>query len=505
MKKVLALLLASVMVLALLAGCGGGNNDNNSNNNSTPSASDNSNTSPPSTPSNTGDGSVPTVTWYSVGGGMPANWDSWTAQVNAYLDEKGVGAHLNMQVVSWGDWGNRRSVIVQTNEPYDIMFADMGSYTSDVAMGAFADITDLMSEVPGLTDLIPADYLKACEINGRLYAIPAYKDSSMTNFFLWTKERVEPAYPGWADIHSLEDATPALEAMKDMWSEPPVLFNQDGLSCVTQMVYDNMGIGLSALGVSYRAGDNKITSIFEQEEILEQLRILNSWMKNGLINSDAAVLAEASGLCGVSVAQGWPAAAKSWGDGRGAEVVVSQYGETVVSNDTVQGSMACISASSEHKVEALKVLELVNTDSYMRDLMYYGEEGVNWEYVTENGEQKIHQLNTDWTMAGYTQGTTKTVTALEGNEPFFNEVDAQNKNAIASPALGFYFDAQAAGVADKISACQAVFEGYKSILLTGTANPDETVPEMMASMRAAGFDEVQAAVQEAFDAWLAGN
>ena len=507
MKKVLAMLLASVMMLALLAGCGGGNDTPSTPDNSTPSQSDantdtntNTNTPAPST-----DG-VPTITWYQVGGGMPSNIDSWTEKVNAYLDEKGIGAHLDMQIVSWSDWGQRRSMVVQTNEPYDIMFTDMGSYANDVAMGAFADITDLLADVPGITDLIPADYLKACEINGRLYGIPAYKDSSMTNFFVWTKERIENAYPDWENIHTLEDATPALVALKDAYGEPPVLFNQDGLSCVMGNRYDGMSVGLSGLGISYFDGSNKVVPVLEQEDVISQLRILHQWMNDGLINSDAAVLGEASGICGVSVAQGWPAAAETtWGPGRGADVVVSQYGETVLSNDTVQGSMACISASSSHKVEALKILELVNTDSTMRDMMYYGEPGVNFEYVDEGGEQRVHKINTDWTMAGYTQGTTKTVTPEEGAVPFFEEVDAQNKNAIASPALGFYFDAQAAGVADKIAACQAVYDGYKSILLTGTADPDVTVPELMAAMRGAGFDEVQAAVQASFDEWKAAN
>lgn len=500
MKKILALLLASVMVLALLAGCGGGNSGNDSNTNTNQSQG---NSTSGGDTSGGGDSSVPTIVWYQVGGGMPANIDSWTTAANAYLEEK-LGVHLDVQCVSWSDWGNRRTMIVQTNEPYDIMFTDMGSYTSDIAMGAFADLTDMMSDVPGLTSLIPADYLKACEVNGRLYGIPAIKDSSMTNFFLWTKERIEPAYPGWENIHTLDQATPALVAMKDMFGEPPVLLNKDGISCVIGNRYDGMGIGLTPLGISYFDGSNKVVSVLEQEDVMSQLRILHQWMSDGLINSDAAVLGEASGMCGVSVAQGWPAAAQGWGEGRGAEVVVSQFDQSVLSNDTVRGSMACISASSSHKAEALKLLELVNTDSYLRDMLYYGEEGVNWEYVDVNGEQRVHKINTDWTMAGYTQGTFMTVTPTEEVtvNPYTTEVADQNANATPSPALGFYFDAQAAGVADKISACQAIFEGYKGILLTGTNDPETTVPQLMSEMRNAGFDDIVTAVQEQLDAYL---
>ena len=116
MKKTLSLLLAVVMVVSMFACLGG---------------------------SALADEEVPTVVWYMVGGGQPANYDSWKAKVDTYLEEK-IGVHLDIQCVSWGDWSDRRSVIVQTNEPYDIIFTDSGSYISDVNMGAFADLSELI-------------------------------------------------------------------------------------------------------------------------------------------------------------------------------------------------------------------------------------------------------------------------------------------------------------------------------------------------------------------------
>lgn len=45
-------------------------------------------------------------------------------------------------------------------------------------------------------------------------------------------------------------------------------------------------------------------------------------------------------------------------------------------------------------------MNLVNTDSKVRDWFYYGAEGVDFEYTEDN---KVHRLSTDWKMAGYTQ------------------------------------------------------------------------------------------------------
>ena len=515
MKKFLALLLASVMTLALLAACGGNNDTPPADANGAPGAADTDNpgsddtTAPPAD-----DGGIPTITWYQVGGGQPANIDSWTEKANAYLEEK-IGVHINIQCISWGDWGKRRSVIVQTSEPYDIMFTDFGSYSNDVAMGAFADLTDLVAQAPGLAEAIPAEFLEACKLDGKIYGIPAYKDSAVTQFFVWTKDQVDAYYPDYANIHSIADATPALQALKDGTGEAPMLLNKDGISAIPGLRYDGMGVGLSALGVSYFDDSAKVVAVYEQPDVMDQFKIVQQWMENGLINSDASTAAEATGMCGVGIAQGWPAAAKGWGDGRGAEVVVSQFGEPVLSTDTVQGSLACVSTNSTHKAEAVKLLELVNTDTKFRDMLAYGEEGVNFEYVDmeveRNGEkvteQRVHKINTDWTLAAYTQGKTIHMTAEDTSNvnPYVDEILVQNESARRSPAMGFVFDKSDSAIADKIAACQAIFEEYKGIIHTGTGDVEANVAAMMSAMRDSGFDEIVTAVQTQLDEYLASK
>ena len=496
MKKILAMLLAVLMVASLFAGCGS----------SQPAATEAAPAGTEAAPAGNeaaGSAEIPELKWYMVGGGQPANYDSWKVKADAYLEEK-IAVHLDIEVISWGDWGQRRSVIVSTNEPYDLMFTDMSTYVSDVNMGAFADISGLMDQVPGLTDLIPEAYLNACKVNGGLYAIPAYKDSSMTNFFVWTKEHVDAYYPEYADAHTLAEITDGLKAIKAGTGEAPILLNQDGLSCITGNKYDACTLGNIGIGIAYNGG-TEFVPVFEQADVMADLEILHSWMNEGLINSDAAVRAEATGMCSMGVAQGWPSAAKGWGNGRGAEVVVSQYENTVVSNDTVMGSMTCISASSKYQAEALKLLELVNTDYVLRDMLGYGEEGVNFEYVEENGERRVKKLNNDWTMAAYTQGTFFDWTLEAGNPVNYwvEEVQVQNENAIASPAMGFIPDTT--NIADQIAAVKAVFEEYKSLLMTGTGEPEATVADMMAAMRDSGFDEILTEVNAQYAAWLAAK
>ena len=322
----------------------------------------------------------------------------------------------------------------------------------------------------------------------------------MTNFFVWTKADVDAYFPEYAEAPTLAEIDAGLRAVVAGTGTTGLLLNQDGLSCVTGNKYDAATLGNIGIGIAYNGG-TEFVSVYEQPDVLADLALLQSWMADGLINSDAAVAAAATGMCSLGVAQGWPGAAKGWGESRGAEVVVSQFENTVLSNDTVMGSITCISNSSEHKLEALKLLELVNTDPVVRDMLWYGEEGVNFEYVDENGVKKVNKLNGDWTMAAYTQGTFFVATPEVGSDGY-GEVKTQNENAVASPAMGFIPDTTE--IADEISAVQAIFEQYKSLIMTGTGGQD-SIDAMLADMRASGFDTILTEVNAQFAAWQAAK
>ncbi|MDF2541516.1 MAG: transporter substrate-binding protein [Herbinix sp.] len=495
LKKAVALLAACTMLAASFTGCskGGDTKDPATETPQTETPADDTNTDT-ETPAATDE--IVTLKWITVGSGMPTNYDAWQAKINEYLAEK-IGVNIDMEIVSWGDWDNRRNVIVNSGEYFDILFTDGSKYTAASKLGAFLDITDLVkTSASDLYSYIPEDYWQAVSVEGKIYSVPTYKDSSATQYFVWDKAIADKYGVDHATMNTFATLKDKMKEIKDGEGTAPFVMSMGGSDMVFS-TYDQMGAGLPALGVKYNDDTRTVVSVFEQEDVLSQLDVLHSWYKDGVINADAPTLAEAPSYRMAYTAQGWSGAAiTTWGPGMGVEAVATQTGDTIVSNDTVRGSLNAIYAGSKYPEKCLEFLQLVNLDSKVRDAFYYGLEGENFEY-NENGE--IVKLNSDWTMAGYTQGTFFNISKLADTD--FNQWDeVKELNANAKPSVLLGFSLNTTNVETELANCRAVYEKYRSELLTGAKEPRELVKTMKAELDAAGFQTILTEAQAQVDA-----
>jgi len=438
---------------------------------------------------------VPTLKWIMVGNGTPDNYDAWQDNINEYLEEK-IGVHLEVEVVSWGDWQNRRNIVVNSGEYFDILFTDAGRYANEINIGAFKDITKLVKEnASELYEYIPEKYWEAVKYDNKIYSIPTYKDSSLTQYLVWDKKIAEKYDVDYEELTTLESLTPALKRIKEGENEAPFPVAKEGVAS-TVNEYDNLGTGLVFLGVKVDDESRTVVNILNEENVISKLKELHNWYQKGIINSDAPIVTETPNHRILQIAQGWSTAAETiWGPNMGTEAVAVRYTDPVVSNRTVRGSLNAIYSGSRYPKKALELLQLVNLDSYVRDALYYGLEGENFVY-TEDG--KIDRLNADWAMAGYTQGTFFTVSQLKSQEVNqWEEVKELNEEAYPSVMLGF--DMDTSEYENELANSISVYNKYESVLLTGSQNPEALIEEIKAELEAAGFNELLEEAQRQVD------
>ena len=240
----------------------------------------------------------------------------------------------------------------------------------------------------------------------------------------------------------------------------------------------------------------------QEPDINAELQTIHEWFTKGIINPDAATLTEGRVYNMWRVGQGWESAAiTSWGSQMGKDVTVQKMGDTILSNETVRGSINMISTNTKYPEKCLQLLDLVNTDTKLRDMFYYGEEGVDFEYTDDN---KAHKLNNDWELAGYTQATYFTVTPVDTDEyGQWDEIKALNEQAVPSVMLGFTFDTSS--VADKLSNCSEIWLRYRSEVMTGVQDPAVVVPQIKEELMKARWQDVMDEAQRQVDEFIAAK
>ncbi|MET3549728.1 putative aldouronate transport system substrate-binding protein [Paenibacillus favisporus] len=456
-------------------------------------------TTEPSKDSSTTTKDVPTLVWWTIGGQVPSNFSKAVDAMNAYTAEK-IGVKVDIKVASWGEWDTKMNTIVNTGEPFDIMFTNSGKYSKQVAMGAFADITDLVqSETPDLYKLIPQNVWDGTKIGGKYYSVPTYKDSALTQYWVFDDKYVQKYNIDINNIKTLQDLDKPLHDMKagEGKSFYPLPMTQgEGLNGFFND-YDDLTLGFPPIGVKADDASRKVVSVLEQPDVMANLKLLHQWYQDGIINPDAPTKTEADKGRPFFAAQAFPGAEISWqiNDNVQKYDMVQHYGP-IYTTSTIQGSLNAISANSKYQKEALKYLELVNTDPKLRNMLAFGELGVDYKNV--DGEKVIERTTDTWPLAAYTQGTFFNLAVTKGApEDQWEQVKKLNEAASSSTILGFALDIS--NLQTEVANCQAVWDKYKYELITGASDPEKMVPKITAELKSAGMDTIMKVAQEQID------
>lgn len=492
LTRALSIGLASVMSAAILSSCGGGNTSSPAD--TTAKGAD------PAVTTAAKPGDIPTITWWTIGGTLPSDFDEGIKTINEYLAEK-IGVKIDIKLSSWGDWEKKMTTIVNSGEKYDMMYMNNNFYSRFIKMGAYADITDSVQTVtPDLYKFVPETLWKGVQNGGRIYGVPTYKDSSIAQFWCFDDKYVQKYKIDVPNIKTLQDLDAPFRAMKEGEGKGyyPLQLSQASIFSGFFNDYDGLTAGLFPIGVNINDQTRKVVSVFEQPEVMTNLKLLHSWYKDGIINPDANVVTEAPKGLPFFTAQGWPGAATVWQTLNGVEKydLVKVFGP-LYSTESIQGSINVISSASPNKDACLKVLEFANTDHKFRDMLAYGVEGKNFEYVSEN---VVKQLNDSWVqgLAKYTQATFFNMSTTEDSDPNqWVDVQKQNEDATSSSCLGFALDIT--NVQNEVANCRTAFDKYKFDLLTGASDPEVVLPNIMKELKAAGLDTIIAEAQKQID------
>lgn len=442
------------------------------------------------------------LVWYTIGAPQ-ADDSNVEEKVNEYIADK-IGATVSIKRIDFGDYDQKMNVLINSGEPYDIAFTCSwaNNYNVNARKGAFEPLNELIDKHgKDMYNSIDKRFWEGITVDGEVYGVPTSKEIGLAPYWIFNKELVEKYNVPYEDLKTLDDLEPWLKLISEKESDvvPMFLTNDYGIP----VPFDSF---FYPLGIDLKDGNLKVTNMLETPDAVSFIKKTREFYENGYINKDAAVNTNTAKRDSykwfVTKADGQPFAENIWSENFGLDVVVTPASESYVTTESTTGAMNAISSQSKHKEEAIKFLNLLNTDEYLRTLVGYGIEGDH--YNLKAGKIELTDNKSKYTVPNFALGNLF-ITPPLAEEPdnkweVFKEF---NDNSKTSPALGFSFDTE--NVSTEIAAISNIMKEYKTILVTGSVDPEKTLDEMNKKLKDIGIDKVKEEMQNQLDEWSKNN
>ena len=441
----------------------------------------------------------------------PIDWPEVEEALNAYSAEK-IGVTCEYKYMD----ETQVALAMNTGEYFDIAFTCdwWNDYATNVAAGMFLNLNDYIDKYPALKDSIVDKAWEGVKVNGDIYAIPHMKDIGYEVFWILNSDYFLNQKGFEKDQYiTFEGIEPYFEAYKaDYPDDYPFKMSYGGITSWQNALADWLNMDI-LIGLDWEAQgtaeETKVKSALEIPAWKNRLKKIHEWYEKGYINPDAAVTESMpraqAGV--VQSGQGWFGAETVWANVIKKPIYISRYDGPYMSTSSIRGSMTAVSSTSEHPEEALKLIELMNTDPWYRETARYGIEGKHYVRNDDGTVTRTELGASNMGVQAYAQGH-YTVGALEAS-PFpevptdidqWTKTMANYENATLSAAMGFTPDLSK--VENENLAVKSVIEEYKRELFTGTSDPEVVIPEMLDRMNEAGLQTIITEVQAQLDAFL---
>jgi putative aldouronate transport system substrate-binding protein len=480
------------------------------------------------------DTSVPTtppvmLDYYIVGNSDSPERAAVENAIDAYIEPL-INADITFHIIGWGDWASKAVTALEAGEKIDIFFtADWYYYMQLVGEGLLTPLNDdngpngnlLEQYGQGILTSLNTAFITGSQVDGVSYAIPTNKELSVPWGFVYNATIADEI--GFTDadaaaVKTMKDLEPWLEKAKNAYPDiyPYLTDGTIGFMPWIHAFATNINdyvVNMSAIPDASGKVDETIMVPFETDWMKDYLNIVRDWYTKGYINPDA-------GLSTFDTSQDMNAGKffiepmpLKGNNIKAQELVIASgnpdlqlkeiYGmPKVINTSDCGGSMLAIPMSSDHPVEAMKLINLMHTDRKLINMMLYGVEGTNW---TLEPDGRVNIIDDGWIQyhpGAWVWGdiTLQYVTTKE--DPNKNKLLIDYaQDAFPEPSLGFRFRPEP--VAAEMTALSAVVDGSSRALLTGYVDPTTELPKFIQAMKDAGLDTVLAEVQKQYDEWKA--
>jgi putative aldouronate transport system substrate-binding protein len=424
-------------------------------------------------------------------------------KINEYLADK-INASVDLVQLDWASWDQKPNLMISSGEEFDIIFtASWGGtvYGSNVVRGAFLELDELIDQYgQDLKNALPVEVLDGARVDGKIYAIPTYKEVASNFGLLFDKTLLDKYNFDLSTIKKVEDIEPWLKTIKENESDV-IPFFSDGTKSPYSATYNYEAVGDGVIPGAFV--DGKVVNQYLLPESIAMFDLAYKWMELGYINKDAMQAPQYDNyFC--TAEQLKPGKSAELSVGLDKEIVQLDLTKPQIRTGNLQGSMLAISRTSKNPERAMMLLNLMNTDPYLNNLMNFGIEGVHYTKSSDNIISKTDKTD-NYSLGANWMFQNQFLNYLWDNEDpqKWEKFKQYNEEAETSILLGFVFDP--APVADEIASVKNAWEQYKRAFNTGSLKFEEYKDDFIKAMDATGLNTVLEEKQKQVDAFLANK
>lgn len=442
------------------------------------------------------------ITFYYPGGLPPADSDLVNEKLSEYTMEK-INAKVKFERFDWNSYDQKVSSSIASGESFDLLFTcDWAApYLQYAQKGAYMELDELLEQYgQDILKAIAPEMFDAVRVNGSIYTVPVNKEHAHSVGFLFRKDLIEKYGIDVSTIKDLDTLDAALAIAKEKDPDKyPLGVGKEGL---TQLLdFDTITGSSSAPGALYsKVGETEVVNQYATEEYMNLSKKVREFYQKGYIRPDVATKSTSSSTAD-EFAQ--VASLKPGKDKESAgefEYIQVEFTSPVFRTADATGAMAAISHTCKNPVSAMKVLNLMYSDSTFLDMLYYGIEGKHYN-VTEDGRIKQvvdsgYMTTTQWMFGNQYIAKIKDTEDVDK----WDKIKKFNEEAVVLDSIGFVFDQTA--VKTEMGACANVIAEYGFLINCGVSDPETTVPEFLKKLNDSGAQTIIDEVQKQYDEFL---
>lgn len=511
-KKVVSIMLTTVLAGTLLAGCGSS------------SSNGNSNTAEDSAAEETGDEYSAEIDMdedpYTVaiqvvtmpGTDNSASLEAREEAINE-ITVPAINCEVEIQEVWISELANTTSMGIAGDEKIDLVaVGSVQPLSSMVGSEMLLDMNEgnlLQNRGQTLLEIFE-DTIEAGYVNGKQLAIPAKVYSAASSGIVYNKTIADAAGVTLGESITMDELEEALLAVQAYDSDIYPYFTGDGTinELYWMASYETFG-SESAYGVILDANnDTTVENLYASDLFEDYCLRMWKWTQLGLQPGDPTDTSTAQDLFAAqklfcAVININPEQEITWSSDD-FETATASLVDATVSNSTVTEYMWGIASNCERPDKAMDFLNFLYENADVANILMYGLEGTNYDFVS--GSDKIIKTNgTLDTKFYYGGNTAEMLIEYPAGEDYIEQLSALEESATVSSLIGYMFDDT--DYQTESAVLSSTIEQYLPQLQNGMAASEEATLEMIdefvSALEAAGINDVIAANQEQLDAYLA--